>query len=148
MVFGKKTNSKSTLKIWKDDVQIYFDPSVPKLHSIALMDFAEGLSAAVDSLNIIRVDSKENSNFLVYYLNSENDEDFEPRITKNTSGFYVTWNGKQQLTQGIIKVNTENVKEEKFQIANLKFNFFRSLGYFGESNSRECRSYFSTCPVI
>ena len=148
IVFGTRPNSKATLKVWKDDLKIYFDKSVPKSHTIALMDFAEGLSSAVDSLNITQVSTREESNYLVYYLNDENDEDFEPRIDKKTSGYYVTWNGKQQLIKAVIKVNAENVKSQNLQIASLKFNFFRTLGYFGESSEFECRSYLSKCPVI
>lgn len=148
VVFGTRPNSKSTLKVWKDDLKIYFDKSVPKLHTVALMDFAEGLSSAVDSLNLTQVSTREESNYLVYYLNDENDEDFEPRIDKKTSGYYVTWNGKQQLIKAVIKVNAENVKSQNLQIASLKFNFFRTLGYFGESSEFECRSYLSKCPVI
>ena len=148
VVFGNEDNTKTTLKIWKEDVKIYFDTSVPKLHTVALMDFALGLSTAVDSLTIREVASKEESNYLVYYLNNENDEDFEPRINKTTSGYYLNWNTKQQITKASLKVNTQTIKNERYQIANLKFNFFRSLGYFGESSSRECRSYLSTCPMI
>ncbi|MCF4101244.1 hypothetical protein L1I30_06175 [Gillisia sp. M10.2A] len=148
IVFGKKDNSKSTLKIWKDKIRIYFDASVPKKHTIALMDFAEGLSAAVDSLNIKQVDTREESNYLVYYINNENDEDFEPRINNENSGYYVSWNGKQQLTQASLKVNTLNIKSGTYQIAHLKFNFFRTLGYFGDNVSLTCQSYLSKCPVI
>lgn len=148
VVFGKEDNTKSTLKIWKEDVKIYFDPSVPKTHTAALMDFALGLSAAVDSLTIRQVASKEDSNYLVYYLNNKDDKDFEPRINKTTSGYYLNWNRKQELIKGSLKVNTQNITKQPFQIANLKFQFFRSLGFFSEINSRECRSYLSTCPVI
>jgi len=148
IVFGNKKDSKATLKVWKDDIKIYFETSVPKLHRTALMDFAEGISAGIDSLNIKMVDAIEESNFLVYYLNNENDMDFEPRINKKTSGYYVYWNGKQQLTKAVIKVNTINIKTQNYQIANLKFNFIKTLGYFGDDPSIDCNSYFSKCPVI
>lgn len=148
IVFGKKENSKATLKVWKDDIKIYFDSTVPKLHRDALMNFAEGLSAAVDSLNIKMVDVKEDSNYLVYYINKENDEDLEPRITNKTSGYYLNWNGKQQLTKAVVKVNTINIKAQNYQIASLKYNFFKTLGYFKDAETLECRAYLSKCPVI
>ncbi|WP_026839132.1 hypothetical protein [Gillisia sp. JM1] len=148
IVFGNKENSKATLKIWKEDIKIYFDTSVPKLHRTALMDFAEGLSADIDSLNIEKVNVKAESNYLVYYINDENDQDFEPRITQKTSGYYVTWNGRQQLIQASLKVNTTNIKAQNYQIANLKSNFIKTLGYFGVDPSINCNSYFSNCPMI
>ena len=148
IVFGKDGNSKSTLKVWKDDIKIYFDPSVPKLHQEALMDFAEGISSGIDSLNIRKVSSKEASNYLVYYLNDKDDTDFEPRITNENAGYYVSWNRRQQISSASLKVNTQNVKTREYQIANLKFNFVRTLGYFRDNASVECKSYFSKCPVI
>lgn len=148
IVFGKNKNAKSTLKIWKDDVKIYFDPSVPELHQKSLMNFAEGISNEIDSLTIRKVDTKKDSNYFIYYLNDKSDKDFEPKIVNKNGGYHVTWNSKQQITSASLKINAIIVKSSEYQIANLKFNLVRTLGYFGEDASLECNSYFSNCPVI
>lgn len=136
-------NENSTLKIWKEDLKLYFDPSVPLKHQEALMDFANGLSTAVDSLNIVEVNSREESNFLVYYTGKEGQVEYEPKMTKEFSQYWLYWNKQQQLTQGFIKIDTRIVKKPVYQIANLKFHFLRSLGFFGESAFFEKESYFS-----
>lgn len=148
IVFGKNENPTSTLKIWKDDIKIYFDQSVPDSHQKILMDFAEEVATEIDSLRIINVTSKDDSNYLVYYMNNNHDEDFEPRISKKSDGFFLKWNRKQQLVEASLKINTMEIKNQDYQIANLKFNFIRTLGYFGEDTTLQCESYFSTCPVI
>lgn len=148
IVFGSKENSNATLKIWKDDIKIFFDTSVPKLHREALMNFAKEISQDIDSLNIRNVKSKKESNYLVYYINNENDIDYEPRITNKYSGYYVNWNGKQELTHASVKISAMNIKSQEYQISYLKNNFIKTLGYFGNVDSVKCNSYFSKCSGI
>lgn len=50
-------NSKATMKLWKNDIKIFFDSSVPKKHSRELMNFADEISSGIDSLNILKVDN-------------------------------------------------------------------------------------------
>lgn len=145
VVFWKKGQ---TIRLWEDEIKIYFDPSIPPKHQAALLDFALGLSAAVDSLKITRMDDKEEANFIAYYTNSENTFNYEPELKGQKSSYYLHWNHRQRFEKGFVKVDTDQIKNPEYQIANLKYNFFRSLGMFGDSEAFGCESYFSNCPVI
>ncbi|MDT0675948.1 hypothetical protein [Autumnicola musiva] len=144
-----KNSSNETMKIWKDDIKIYFDSSVPVSHQAILINFSAELSTGIDSLNIRKAASKEDSNLQVYYLNGSNsDEQFEPRMADQSSAYYVYWNGKQQLNKGFIKIDPKKLKNEKYQIAHLKFQFFKILGRFYSSSNLDCKSYLSNCKTI
>lgn len=135
----------STIKIWKEDVKIFFDPTVPNKHRRALLDFADGLSRSVDSLNIVEVTNREESNYLIYYINSNKDSIYEKRIKSPHAGFYVNWNGKHQLEKASLQLNTTTIRTDHYQISHLKYQFFRSLGYFRGSDKVECAGYLSNC---
>lgn len=141
----KRYNNEERMRYWKDDIRIFFDESVPASHAKILMNFADTLSKDIDSLNISRNFDREKSNFLIYYLNRGNPTDYDPRISNSKGGYYISWNGKQQIYDGKIKINTELVKSDKWQIELLKFHFFKSLGYFKSSNKLDCSSYLSSC---
>ena len=140
-----KADSSARMRYWKDDIRIYFDESVPSGHAKYLMDFAEKISAGIDSLDISRNFIKEKSNYLVYYLNREHNIDYDPRITGNTGGYYISWNGKSQIYDGKLKINTETAKEEILQLNLLKYHFFKSLGHFKSSKDLDCKSILSPC---
>lgn len=143
---GETGSSKERMHYWKDDVRIYIDESVPDEHAKELMDFAENLASDIDSLNISRQYSREKANYLVYYLNRDHLTDYEPRINAAGNGYYINWNGKQQIYNGKLKINTELVKSEFDQIQLLKSNFFKSLGFFKSSRQLQCGSFLSPCP--
>lgn len=146
VVYNPDGNSRDeTMKIWKDDVKIFFAPSVPKDHQKILMDFSKKLSSDIDSLNIRKVEELKKANYLVYYLGGEYKFDYAPGISNDRSSYFIYWNGKQQFYQAFLKVNTEEILNEEEQIAQLKYNFFRSLGNFIPSNKLSCRSYLSSC---
>lgn len=147
MVFntGKSDTNKSRIRYWKNDVKVYFDESVPSSHAKKLMQFASEISAYIDSLNISRNFVKEKANYFVYYLNQEYKTDYDPRISNSRSGYYISWNGKQQIYDGKLKINTELIPTEKYQLEHLKFHFFKSLGYFNSSRQLDCDSYLSAC---
>ena len=142
---GRGNSDKERMRYWKEDINIYFDESVPAEHADQLMKFAEKISTDVDSLSIQQVDKKENSNYLVYYLNREHTTDFDPRMADPRSSYYISWNRKQQIYDGSLKVNTELVESEENQLDLLKFNFFRSLGHFKSSYKLDCESFLSAC---
>ncbi|SDR66182.1 hypothetical protein [Gramella sp. MAR_2010_147] len=142
---GKSGTSKERMRYWKDEIKIYFDESVPALHSKELMDFAENISKGIDSLNISRNFIPEKANYHVYYLNREHTTDYEPRIGNSKGGYYISWNGKQQIYDAKLKINTELNKGDKYQIQHLKFHFFKSLGHFKSSEQLKCESYLSAC---
>ena len=137
--------TKERMRYWKEDVKIYFDESVPAAHAQELMDFVENISEGIDSLNISRNFIKEKANYLVYYLNRKHNTDYEPRIANTSGGYYVSWNGKQQIYDGKLRINTELLNSESYQLEHLKYHFFKSLGFFKSSNQLNCESYLSAC---
>lgn len=137
-----------TIRLWEEEIKLFLDPSVPEKHQATFMDFALGLSAAVDSLMITRVDKIEDSNFIVYYTNSRNTLNYQPLLKGKKSSYYLHWNYRQRFEKGFLKVDTDLTKDPDYQIAGLKYHFFKSLGMFGSSANFSCESYLSNCPVI
>lgn len=149
VVFGEVENtmgSRSTLKIWKDDIKLYFDPNVPATHIQYLLDFASNISTGIDSLKISEAGPGEIANYRVYYRNDPTAVDQEPRIRQKEGGYYVYWNPEQELERGIIQLNTYNIPNEASVINLLGWHFFRSLGYFQSSSLLSPESYLSRTP--
>jgi len=142
---GRSRSDEERMRYWKDDIKIYFDKSVPVSHTKELMQFADRISSDVDSLNISRNFIPEKANFLVYYLDQEHTTDYEPRIGNTKGGYYISWNGKQQIYDGKLKINTELLRSENIQLEHLKYHFFKSLGHFKSSRQLNCESYLSAC---
>ncbi len=136
-------NDSQHLRLWEDEIKMFFNPSVPEKHRIALGDFAAGLSAAVDSLKISEVQTLEDANFHIYYTNSRDTINYEPHLKKFTAGYYVYWNNRNRLERGFIKVDTDAIKDPVYQIANLKNQFFNSLGMFHDSRQAKSPGYLS-----
>ena len=149
-VFGhtEELQEKSTIKIWKEGIRLFFDPSVPESHRTALLQFSETVSAGIDSLKITEVQERAKSNLLIFYRHSEEDFDQEPRISNtNNSGFYLNWNKRSQINRGVVKINTYKAPQRKDQLELLKYQFFKTLGYFYYSPQIPCEGYLSECPV-
>lgn len=150
VAFGNQRENfdpSKTMKLWKDDIKILFDSTVPPEQRIAFMDFAEEISSGIDSLTIYETKDRAESNYFIYYRDSEDAFDFEIRIKNASGGYYVNWNKKQQLYRGVLKINTYYIKSPKHQFNNLKYHFLKSLGTFSDSEDLPCESYFSNCPV-
>lgn len=141
-------NDKQCMRLWENEIKMFFDPSIPKKHKDALRDFAAGLSAAVDSLNILEVQKPEDANYHLYYTNSRDTVNYEPKLKHTKSGYWVYWNKRNRLERGFIKIDTDSVKRPVYQIANLKYQFFRSLGNFGGSDKFEPSGYLSNSNKI
>lgn len=149
-VFGhtEELQEKSTIKVWKGPIKLFFDPSVPEAHREELLDFSEKVSSGIDSLTITEVQERAKSNFLVFYRNSDEDFDQEQRISNSrNSGYYISWNGKQQINRGVVKVNAFRVTDENHGLGLLKYHFFKALGYFHFSPKVPCKGYLSGCAV-
>lgn len=147
-VFGSKTRrdrNKQSLKIWKNGIHLYFDPSVPKKHQRELLKFAEDLDSQVDSLHITEVRKREDANYLIFYRNSEEDFDLDPRISDAKSGYYLNWTKNKDLTRGSLKINEYAYEDEEEALKDLKMRFFETLGYFRYSERLSCGSLLSTC---
>ena len=139
-------SSDQRMHLWKDDINIYFDEGVPEDHANELMKFAAEISKDIDSLNISRKYDEEKANYVVYYLNEKHSTEYEPKMRYQENGYYIGWNGKQQIYKGHLKINTEFVRAEFEQKQLLKSNFFKSLGHFKTSDLLTCGSYLSKCP--
>lgn len=88
LVFNKKYQKKEErlkprMKIWKDEVKIYFDKSVSKYNSKKLSEFIHYLDKEIDSLKITVVKDKDNSNYFIYSIDDTNDVNLDPRIRGN-----------------------------------------------------------------
>jgi hypothetical protein len=139
----KSHKEKLYMRYWKDSIKLFFEAGVSDQHAKELMQFANEISKDIDSLNIKRVFKAQDANYRVYYLNSKYKTDFEPRIT-GKSGYYVHWNGKNQIYKADLKINTSLIQNGLY-VELLKFHFFRSLGYFKDSKDLTCKSYLSGC---
>lgn len=142
---SNKNNSrkKSISRLWVQDVKIYFEKTVPLKHREGLMGFAKDLSRDIDSLNIVEVNKRGKSNYLIYYLNTEDDYDFDARIINKEAGYFISWNGKQQFTRASLKVDTRNIPNEEQQLNKLKKFFFGSLGFFSTTDMVPLNSLIS-----
>ena len=150
IVFGNQLENvepEQTMKIWKEDVKILFDSTVPPEQRKALLEFAEEISSGIDSLRIYETENRKESNYFIYYKGREDEFDFEPRIRNSSGGYYLSWNEKQQLYRGVLKINTYAIESPKEQLNNLKYYFLKSLGRFYYSEDLPCESYFSGCPL-
>lgn len=150
LVFNKKYQNKEerlkpTMKIWKDEVKIYFDKSVSKYNSKKLSEFIHFLDKEIDSLKITVVKDKDKSNYFIYSISDTNEVNLDARIRGN-DGYYLLWNNKQNIYSCSLKINEKKNLNEEQILTYLKINFIRSLGYFyQELGNSDCNSYFSIC---
>jgi hypothetical protein len=153
IVYNKKYQNKNqqvypTMKTWKTEIKIYVDQSVDKNTVKKFREFAENIDQEVDSLKISFINNKSKSNYFIYGMKDATSENFDVRII-NKEGYYLEWNGKQNITRCSLKLNTKDTFSEEQKVSSLKLNFIRTLGYFYlEPNFTECTSYFSICPSI
>ena len=150
LVYNKKYQKKEeklkpTMKIWKDEMKIYFDKSVSKYNVKKLSEFIHYLDKEIDSLKIDVVKDKEKSNYFIYTYDDNTQVNLDERIRGN-DGFYLLWNNKQNIYSCSLKINAKNNLDKEQVLTNLKVNFIRSLGYFYlDPGHSDCNSYFSIC---
>ena len=141
----KEDKLKPTMKIWKEEVKIYFDKSVSKYNVKKLSEFIRYLDKEIDSLKIAVVQDKEKSNYFIYSADDSTEINLDERIRGN-DGFYLLWNDKQNLYSCSLKINAKKNLNQEQIVTNLKANFIRSLGYFYlDPSHSDCSSYFSIC---
>ena len=133
-----KVNKTVSLKYWKSEIKIYFTNSFPKKSRQSLLNFAELISNGIDSLRISEVKDIKNSNFIIY---QESDYNYCDGLKNSKTDFYISWNGKNIIEKGFIKINSEEYFNEK--LYNLKLNelFLKSLGFFKFTNVIDCENY-------
>lgn len=139
---GKYSN-ETTSKYWKKPIKIFFSKDVSKKVRKELMRFASEVSSEIDSLNITQVKKLENSNYVIYYKGGF---EYESRMSNfKNSDYYLYWNGKNQIYKNTIRLNIDNLFNDKLKLIQLKNLFFKSLGNFKLINEFECENYFADC---
>lgn len=147
VVYGTNVDedSKSYMRLWAEPINIYFDTTVPYMHQNEFMAFVTKISESIDSLQINKVKTKEDSNYLIYYRNSPQDIDYVPKINNKHSGYYIWWNEDNRIYDGTTMINTMNLRTDTLQLLHLKHQFVLSLGYFKTTDKLLCTDYFSKC---
>lgn len=151
VVYGtdsKDSISRKYMRYWKDPISIYFHKSVPKRHRKELMKFAHKLSKKIDSLTIREVKDWDDSNYLVYYLDQENNIELNSQMNNASASYRENWNDKSQINRAATRIDTRKVTDQHYQLILLKYRFFQSLGYFSSSKQLACSNYFSACRSV
>lgn len=150
LVFNKKYQKKENkllprMRTWKNEIKIYFDQSVNTYNKKKLTDFLQYIDKEVDSLKISFVKIKNESNYLIYSIESSNDVNLDPRIL-NKEGYYLQWNGKQNIYACSLKINNQLDLSKEEILTNTKILLVKSLGYFyNDYDNSNCTSYLSAC---
>ena len=140
-----KVNKTVSLKYWKSEIKIYFTNSIPKKSRKSLLHFAELISNGIDSLKISEVKDINNSNYVIY---QENDYNYSDGLKNSKTDFYISWNGRNIIQKGFIKMNSEEYFNEKIYNLKLQELFLKSLGFFKFTDAIDCENYFSNCFTV
>lgn len=138
------STSKPMMKLWKDEIKVYFDSTVTSSQKREMTKFFKYLDKEVDSLKIRVVYKKEKSNYFIYFINKPTDINWDDRIAGN-DGAYMSWNGRQRIYNASLKLDTQKIFNEKQQTMLLKKHFITTLGNFFLQNKRDCKSFLSNC---
>lgn len=150
VVFKKYNNvskNKVYMKLWKKPIKIFFDGSLDGYYRKKIENEATKLSNNIDSLHITFVKNKEESNYVIYQLDSLHKNTKTTNIRNNEYvDYYVNWNGNK-IYKAELEINLKKYGSLNKQIhANYLLEYFyKSLGYFFSSSKLPCNSVFSTC---
>lgn len=136
------------MRYWKDEIKVYFDSTVPSKTVREMKKVFKLLDKEVDSLKIKTVNRRDQSNYFIYFVNRPDAIDWDKRITGKSDGGYLSWNGKQQIYNTSIKINSQMIFNEEEQLMTLKKHFIWSLGFFYIQPNQECESFFSSCVYV
>lgn len=149
IVFKKHVNiqNKSTnnlkMRYWKDEIKIYFANNVDKEVKSELSNFANYLNKEVDSLKISFVDNINQSNFIIYDFNSNDDIKYDKRIKDFYNDHYISWKGNQRIYDCKLQINSNSYKNKKDLITASKILFLKSLGNLNLTHLLPKDSYLS-----
>lgn len=124
---------KTKMKLWKDEIKIFFPKKTDKKIKKSLIKFSKTLSKEVDSLKISVVKNIEDSNYIIYQLDDKNNFKYEPKIKDSIIGYYTYWNNKGELNNCRLQIDLRKYKSLDKAIELAKNYFFRSLGYFSST---------------
>ncbi len=137
-----KTDKQKKLMYWKSDVKLFFAANIEKNARINLLNFAKTISKGIDSLQIYEVKEIQNANYIIY---GENDYNYCDGLLNSKSDYYISWDGKNIINKGFVKISKELYFNEKVYNQKLNEFFLQSLGYFMLTNEIGCSNYFSNC---
>ncbi len=149
IVFKKHVNiqNKSTnnlkMRYWKDEIKIYFANNVDKEVKSELSNFANYLNKEVDSLKISFIDNINQSNFIIYDFNSNDDIKYDKRIKDFYNDYYISWKGNQRIYDCKLQINSNSYKNKKDLITASKILFLKSLGHLNLTYLLPKDSYLS-----
>ncbi|MAX70590.1 MAG: hypothetical protein CMC76_05735 [Flavobacteriaceae bacterium] len=139
----KDSSNSKPMKYWKDEIKIYFSKSISSSMKREFMKFSHFIDQEVDSLKISKVNKLEDSNYVIY---NDIDYQFLDKMKDYTkSDYWVSWNEKNQIERGYIRIVKEKLFSEKLAIQKMKELFIGSLGWFNFNSELDCESYFAKC---
>lgn len=139
---SKSKDGKTCLKYWKNGIKIYFSESVPLSTQRAIKRFADEISKDIDSLHI---SFKKNINEANYVIYLKGDFEYNSSLEKSDADYYLSWNGKNQITKGYVKINPAFFFNETLMTEKMKELFIQSLGHFKKTDQLNCSSFYSIC---
>lgn len=139
----KDSSNTKPMKYWKDDIRIYFSENMSKSVIRDVMEFAHKIDEEVDSLKITKVKKIEDSNYVIYY---DTDYEYLNEIkNKKKSDYWISWNGKNQIERGYLRIVKSRMFSEKLTIQKIRELFFGTLGWFYLQDDLDCDNYVANC---
>ena len=140
---SKKPKKEIRLRYWKDEIRIFMTKNIDRKVKKELKKFTKYLSKEVDSLKISFVNKLEKSNYIIYGINSNTDYNYEPKIKQKKVSYYIFWNGKQQIYNAKLKIDSRAYENKEDLILKTKKQFLKTLGMFHWSYKLPKEGYFS-----
>ncbi|MTE25518.1 hypothetical protein [Winogradskyella ouciana] len=139
----KDSSNTKPMKYWKDDIRIYFSENMSKSVIRDVMEFAHKIDEEVDSLKITKVKKIEDSNYVIYY---DTDYEYLNEIkNKKKSDYWISWNGKNQIERGYLRIVKSRMFSEKLTTQKIRELFFGTLGWFYLQDDLDCDNYVANC---
>lgn len=140
---SKKKKKEIRHRYWKDELKIYMTRNVNKKVKRELRKFTKFLSKNVDSLKISFVNKLEKSNYIIYGINSDTDYNYEPKIKRKKVSYYLYWNGRQQIYNAKLQIDSRAYEKKEDLVLKTKKMFLGSLGMFNWTYKIPKEGYFS-----
>ena len=139
IAFGTEFGGASpVIRKWATDVKIYMADSTYQELNQELNLVINELNGLIETISIRRVNTREESNLVLYCGNADNFvRDYEPatqNVVKNNFGlFWVYWNNQQELIRGNVFVDTQRTQGVSCQRHLLREELTQSLGIMQDS---------------
>lgn len=140
---SKENSKKRKMHLWQGDIKIFITKNVHKKVKRELKKFAKHLSKEVDSLNIKFVNKINESNYIIYGINSENDYKYKSNLKDKKITFYISWKGNQYIYDAKLQIDTRAYSNVDDLVLKSKKTFLKTLGHFSLSYKLPKESYLS-----